>query len=71
MAIIALAIIDFQLADPLCRTGVVGVAIWYALAILYFAAYGRRETQALVKVGPLFERTGPSFITRPSRCPAC
>jgi hypothetical protein len=27
-------------------TGVIGVAIWYALAILYFAAYGR-ETRVL------------------------
>ena len=71
MAIIALVTIGFRLADPPCRTFVVGVAIGYALAILHFAAYGRRETQALVKVGPLFERTGPSFITRPSRCPAC
>ena len=39
--IIALATIGFQLADPIYRTGVIGVAIWYALAILYFAAYGR------------------------------
>ena len=34
--------IGFQLADPLYRTGVIGVAIWYALAIIYFAAYGRK-----------------------------
>src|SRR5215471_12608217 len=40
--IIALVTIGFQLADPVYRTGVIGVAIWYALAILYFAAYGRR-----------------------------
>jgi ethanolamine permease len=40
--IIALVTIFFQLADPLYRTGVIGVAIWYALAILYFAAYGRK-----------------------------
>jgi ethanolamine permease len=40
--IIALVTIGFQLADPLYRTGVIGVAIWYALAILYFAAYGRK-----------------------------
>jgi ethanolamine permease len=39
---IALVTIGFQLADPLYRAGVIGVAIWYALAILYFAAYGRR-----------------------------
>jgi ethanolamine permease len=40
--IIALVTIGYQLADPLYRTGVIGVAIWYALAILYFAAHGRK-----------------------------
>jgi ethanolamine permease len=40
--IIALVTIGYQLADPIYRTGVIGVAIWYALAILYFAAYGRK-----------------------------
>ncbi len=40
--IIALVTIGFQLADPLYRTGVIGVLIWYALAIFYFAAYGRK-----------------------------
>jgi ethanolamine permease len=40
--VIALVTLGFQLADPLYRTGVIGVAIWYALAILYFAAYGRK-----------------------------
>ncbi len=39
--IIALVTIGFQLADPVYRTGVIGVAIWYALAILYFAIHGR------------------------------
>jgi len=38
---IALLTIGFQLADPVYRTGVIGVAIWYALAILYFAIRGR------------------------------
>jgi ethanolamine permease len=33
--------IGFQLADPVYRSGVIGVAIWYALAILYFAIRGR------------------------------
>ena len=40
--IIALVTIGFQLADPVYRTGIVGVALWYALALLYFAAYGRK-----------------------------
>jgi ethanolamine permease len=41
--VIALVTIGFQLADPLYRAGVVGVAIWYAVAIAYFAAYGRKR----------------------------
>jgi ethanolamine permease len=40
--IIALVTIVYQLADPVYRTGVIGVGIWYALAIIYFAAYGRK-----------------------------
>src|SRR6478672_10465606 len=40
--IIAIVTIGFQLADPIYRIGVIGVAIWYALAIIYFAAYGRK-----------------------------
>ena len=41
--IIALVTIAYQLADPLCRAGVIGVAIWYALAIIYFAVHGRKN----------------------------
>lgn len=41
--LIALVTIGFQLADPLYRTGIIGVAIWYGLAIAYFAAYGRKR----------------------------
>jgi ethanolamine permease len=39
--IIALVTIGFQLTDPVYGSGVIGVAIWYVLAILYFAVYGR------------------------------
>ncbi|AZO36459.1 MAG: amino acid permease [Mesorhizobium sp.] len=39
--IIALITIGFQLTDPLYRQGIIGVAVWYGLAIIYFAAYGR------------------------------
>jgi ethanolamine permease len=39
--IIALVTIGFQLTDPVYGTGVIGVTIWYALALLYFAVYGR------------------------------
>jgi len=41
--LIAAITIGFQLADPLYRDGVVGVAIWYGLAILYFAVRGRKH----------------------------
>ncbi len=41
-AIIAVVTIYFQLTDPLYRTGIIGVAIWYVIAIVYFAAYGRK-----------------------------
>ena len=40
--IIALITIGFQLADPLYRDGVIGVAIWYGIAILYFAVHSRK-----------------------------
>jgi len=41
--LIAAVTIGFQLADPVYRNGVVGVAIWYGLAILYFAIRGRKH----------------------------
>ena len=41
--IIALVTIGFQLADPLYRTGVIGVAIWYAIAIALLRAHGRKR----------------------------
>nr|WP_246800630.1 hypothetical protein [Mesorhizobium amorphae] len=40
--IIALITIAFQLTDPLYRQGIIGVAVWYGLAIIYFGAYGRK-----------------------------
>jgi len=40
-SIIAVVTIYFQLTDPVYRDGVIGVAIWYIIAIVYFAAYGR------------------------------
>ncbi len=40
---IAIVTIAFQLTDPVYRTGVIGVAVWYALAILYFAVHGRKS----------------------------
>ncbi len=41
-AIIAIVTIGFQLTDPLYQEGIIGVGIWYILAIIYFAAYGRK-----------------------------
>jgi ethanolamine permease len=41
--VIALVTIGFQLADPIYRTGVLGVALWYALAIGYFVLYARKR----------------------------
>jgi ethanolamine permease len=40
-AIIAVVTVYFQLTDPTYRAGVIGVAIWYLITIIYFAAYGR------------------------------
>jgi ethanolamine permease len=40
---IALVTIAFQLADPLYRAGVIGVALWFALGIAYFALIGRHR----------------------------
>jgi ethanolamine permease len=40
---IALVTIAFQLADPVYRVGVIGVAAWFALGIVYFALVGRHK----------------------------
>jgi ethanolamine permease len=41
--LIALVTIGFQLADPTYRMGVLGVAIWYAVALAYFILYARKR----------------------------
>ena len=41
--IISLVTIVYQLKDPIYRTGVIGVAIWFAVGIAYFAAIGRKK----------------------------
>ena len=41
--VIALVTIYFQLSDPIYRNGVIGVALWFAVGIAYFAAYGRHK----------------------------
>ena len=41
--VIALVTIYFQLSDPLYRSGVIGVALWFAVGIAYFAVIGRHK----------------------------
>jgi ethanolamine permease len=40
---ISLVTIFYQLKDPIYRTGVIGVAIWFAVGIVYFALVGRKK----------------------------
>ena len=40
---IAAVTIAFQLLDPVYRAGVIGVAIWFVVLILYFAIYARHR----------------------------
>jgi ethanolamine permease len=40
---ISLVTIFYQLKDPIYRTGVIGVAIWFAVGIAYFALVGRKK----------------------------
>lgn len=41
--VIAVVTLGFQLADPTYRAGVIGVAIWFACGIAYFALRGRHR----------------------------
>jgi ethanolamine permease len=41
--VIAAVTIGFQLADPVYRAGVIGVAVWFAVAIAYFALVSRHR----------------------------
>jgi ethanolamine permease len=55
--VIAAVTLYMQFKDPAYRGGVIGVAIWYAAGILYFALYGRKtlvyspEEEFAVKAG--------------------
>lgn len=40
---IAVVTLYFQLSDPVYRTGVLWVALWYAIGIAYFALVGRKR----------------------------
>jgi ethanolamine permease len=41
--VLALVTIAFQLIDPIYRQGVYGVALWFAIGLIYFAAVGRHK----------------------------
>ena len=41
--VIALVTIYFQLSDPVYRTGVLWVAVWFAVGVTYFALVGRHK----------------------------
>ncbi len=41
--VIALVTIGYQLADPVYRAGVIGVALWFVVGIIYFAVVGRNK----------------------------
>jgi ethanolamine permease len=41
--IIAVVTIGYQLADPVYRAGVIGVALWFVVGIIYFAVIGRNK----------------------------
>ena len=41
--VIAVVTLFYQLSDPVYRAGVIGVAIWYGLWVLYFAFVGRHK----------------------------
>ncbi|MEX6505672.1 amino acid permease [Jiella sp. M17.18] len=41
--VIAVVTLGFQLSDPTYRAGVLGVAIWFAIGIVYFALVGRHR----------------------------
>lgn len=41
--VLALITIGFQFADPIYRQGVIGVGIWFAVGLIYFALIGRRK----------------------------
>ena len=41
--LIALVTLGFQLSDPVYRQGIIGVAIWFAVFVAYFALIGRNK----------------------------
>lgn len=41
--VVAIVTLYFQLSDPSYRVGVIWVAAWFALCIIYFAAIGRKK----------------------------
>jgi ethanolamine permease len=41
--VIGLVTVYFQLSDPIYRTGVIAVAIWFVIGIIYFATFARHR----------------------------
>ena len=41
--VVAVVTLYYQLQDPVYRVGVYATAVWYALGIIYFAAFGRHR----------------------------
>ncbi len=41
--LIAIVTLGFQLSDPIYRQGIIGVAVWFAVFIAYFALIGRNK----------------------------
>ena len=41
--IIGLVTVYYQLSDPVYRNGVIAVAVWFVVGILYFALFARHR----------------------------
>ncbi len=70
--VIAAVTIYYQLLDPIYRAGVVAVAVWFAIGILYFAVVGRHrlilspEEEFALEHGELAAGQAARSITRPA-----
>jgi ethanolamine permease len=41
--LIAIVTVGYQMKDPIYRAGVIGVIIWFAVGVAYFALFGRKK----------------------------
>jgi ethanolamine permease len=65
--VIALVTIFYQLSDPVYRQGVIGVAIWFAIGILYFAVHGRNHLILSPEEQFALQHAGVEAGTTPAR----